>query len=202
MAATGGRELKSPEERLEGRAASTDSEGTCVVRAAGVESPESSILNHPTLTMILIGKLDELNAHSRFIVSLRSISLESKYHSIVIYGVDKEHPTPIGSDVDADTALATRSPDSVALASHTREWHAMEEECPHLGASMAEAEIEIEDDGVIAICPWHKRIFFGLDGMCPTNSGERGQPLYRTSNRSHRLDAHFSTTRLPTIRDT
>ncbi|OAV94792.1 hypothetical protein PTTG_11783 [Puccinia triticina 1-1 BBBD Race 1] len=109
--------------------------------------------------MILIGKLDELNAHSRFIVSLRSISLESKYHSIVIYGVDKEHPTPIGSDVDADTALATRSPDSVALASHTREWHAMEEECPHLGASMAEAEIEIEDDGVIAICPWHNYDF-------------------------------------------
>ncbi|OAV88543.1 hypothetical protein PTTG_09860 [Puccinia triticina 1-1 BBBD Race 1] len=46
--------------------------------------------------------------------------------------------------MNAETALATRS-DSVALASHTCKWHAMEEECPHLGALMAEAEIEIDE---------------------------------------------------------
>jgi nitrite reductase/ring-hydroxylating ferredoxin subunit len=105
--------------------------------------------------MISIGKLDELNAHSRYIVSLRSISLESKYHSIVIYAVEKEHSRPTGPELDVEKDLARRL-DSVALGSDAREWHAMEEECPHLGASMAEAEIEIEDDGAIAICPWHK----------------------------------------------
>jgi hypothetical protein len=111
-----------------------------------------------TSTMILIGKLDELNLHSRFIVSLRSISLESKYHSIVLYAVDKEPPTAADGDLDPEKELSRRL-DSVELSSDqaaAREWHAMEEECPHLGASMAEADIEIEDDAVIAICPWHK----------------------------------------------
>ncbi|PLW52549.1 hypothetical protein PCANC_07699 [Puccinia coronata f. sp. avenae] len=104
--------------------------------------------------MILIGKLDELNLHSRFIVSLRSISLESKYHSIVLYAVDKEPPTAADGDLDPEKELSRRL-DSVELSSDqaaAREWHAMEEECPHLGASMAEADIEIEDDAVIAIC--------------------------------------------------
>ncbi|POW18452.1 hypothetical protein PSHT_05770 [Puccinia striiformis] len=107
--------------------------------------------------MILIGKLEDLNAHSRYIVSLRSVSLESKYHSIVIYAVDREHPTLIQSELEEKDLIKKLK--SMDLGSHAREWHAMEEECPHLGASMAEAEIEIEDDGVIAICPWHNYDF-------------------------------------------
>ncbi|POW17988.1 hypothetical protein PSTT_00211 [Puccinia striiformis] len=85
------------------------------------------------VTMILIGKLEDLNAHSRYIVSLRSVSLESKYHSIVIYAVDREHPTLIQPELDEKDLI--KKLDSMDLGSHAREWHAMEEECPHLGES-------------------------------------------------------------------
>jgi len=108
--------------------------------------------------MILIGKLSELSGHSRFIVSLRSTRLESKYHSIVVYAVDQVCPMPAEAEQEdhPEKELAGRLGSAAPATSQTREWHAMEEECPHLGASMAEADLEIEDDGVIAICPWHK----------------------------------------------
>lgn len=32
----------------------------------------------------------------------------------------------------------------------------MESACPHLGADMSHAEIEECDDGVVAVCPWHR----------------------------------------------
>ncbi|KNZ62079.1 hypothetical protein VP01_1316g6 [Puccinia sorghi] len=106
--------------------------------------------------MILIGKLSELSGHSRFIVSLRSTRLESKYHSIVVYAVDHE----VAEQQDhPEKELPGRFSSAALATSQTREWHAMEEECPHLGASMAEADLEIEDDAVIAICPWHNYDF-------------------------------------------
>jgi len=111
--------------------------------------------------MILIGKLSELSGHSRFIVSLRSTRLESKYHSIVVYAVDQVCPIPAEAEQQdhPEKELAGRLGSAAPATSQTREWHAMEEECPHLGASMAEADLEIEDDGVIAICPWHNYDF-------------------------------------------
>ncbi|EGG12697.1 uncharacterized protein MELLADRAFT_46386 [Melampsora larici-populina 98AG31] len=39
------------------------------------------------------------------------------------------------------------------------EWLAIQEECPHLGQSLIHAEIQIEDDNLIAICPWHSYDF-------------------------------------------
>lgn len=128
--------------------------------------------------MISIGGLEELEDHSRYIVSMRSKSLGSKYHSIVIYAIDRG---PSSNEKDLipdglDDRKALRDPviDSVNLtsqcSSRQREWHAIEEECPHLGASMAEAEIEIEieDDGVVAICPWHNYDFNLRTGQSST----------------------------------
>ncbi|MBW0495061.1 hypothetical protein O181_034776 [Austropuccinia psidii MF-1] len=96
--------------------------------------------------MILIGQLDQLNLHSRYIVSVRSDSLGSKYHSIIIYATDHDQPSSPSHHKDLNPTSA-------------RQWHAMEEECPHLGASMADAQIQIEDDGLVAICPWHNYDF-------------------------------------------
>ncbi|KAH9819131.1 hypothetical protein DFH28DRAFT_1122721 [Melampsora americana] len=39
------------------------------------------------------------------------------------------------------------------------EWLAIQEECPHLGQSLINAEIQIEDSNIIAICPWHNYDF-------------------------------------------
>lgn len=86
-----------------------------------------------TSSDVCVGTLEELGGSSRHTVSLRSDSL-AKYHSLVLY---RTEPVP-GTIVEMTT------------------WHAMEAECPHLGADMSMAQLEIEDDGVVAICPWHK----------------------------------------------
>lgn len=106
--------------------------------------------------MISVGKVSEL-VHPRYILSLRSKSLGSKYHSIVLYGIDTSPDSPQKPDL-ADLNIQDSS-----SGNPSRTWHAMEEECPHLGASMAEADIDIESDGVVAICPWHKSVlcYFG-----------------------------------------
>ncbi|KAG0152377.1 hypothetical protein CROQUDRAFT_649776 [Cronartium quercuum f. sp. fusiforme G11] len=110
--------------------------------------------------MISVGKLTELNAYPRYTISLRSKSLGSKYHSIVLYGIDSStHSSPDDPQTAIEKEFAKLKVQDAHSSGFLRQWHAMEEECPHLGASMTEAEIEIEGDGVIAICPWHNYDF-------------------------------------------
>lgn len=112
--------------------------------------------------MIRLGPVAELDFHPRYTISLRSKSLGSKYHSIVLYGTEALTATAHQREADIDNVarrlskLSTR--DGRSPTGSNRQWHAMEEECPHLGASMVEAEIDIESDGIIAICPWHKSV--------------------------------------------
>ncbi|CAH7667450.1 hypothetical protein PPACK8108_LOCUS1852 [Phakopsora pachyrhizi] len=92
--------------------------------------------------MIEVGRILDLSRDQRHLLSIRSTITQS-YRSIIIYSTTS-------TDCQHNQQLE---------CSEILRWFAMEEECPHLGASMVNAELEIEGDDLIAICPWHSYDF-------------------------------------------
>lgn len=88
-----------------------------------------------------VAKYERLLSHSRFLLTLRS--KEGNYHSLILFR--------LSPSAQEDTEPGPRSA--------YNQLYVMESTCPHLGADMSHADIEeYEDESLVAVCPWHRRV--------------------------------------------
>ncbi|KAG8995335.1 hypothetical protein FRB94_009282 [Tulasnella sp. JGI-2019a] len=90
-----------------------------------------------------LSPLSALLTHTRFLVTLRSRSRASEYHSLIVFRLST---TPLENDPHDHSS----GPSQI---------FAMESTCPHLGADLSHADIEDTDVGLVAVCPWHRYDF-------------------------------------------
>jgi nitrite reductase/ring-hydroxylating ferredoxin subunit len=60
------------------------------------------------------------------------------------------------------TPLESESSVSGNAVPNRRQIYVMESTCPHLGADLSHAEIEECESSVVAVCPWHRFVYFIL----------------------------------------
>ena len=80
--------------------------------------------------------IKKILTHTRFLLTLRSS--EGIYKSLLLFRLSNDAQ---------NKAEDGRSADDI---------YVMESACPHLGADMSHADIEECEDGVVAVCPWHR----------------------------------------------
>ena len=83
-----------------------------------------------------VGTIEKILTHTRFLLTLRSS--EGIYKSLLLFRL---------------SGASSSSPEDHNLPD---EIYVMESSCPHLGADMSHADIEDGEDGVVAVCPWHR----------------------------------------------
>ena len=83
-----------------------------------------------------IAPVNKILTHTRFLLTLRSA--EGIYKSLLLFRLSNGNQGQIADGRNAD------------------EIYVMESACPHLGADMSHADIEDGEDGVVAVCPWHR----------------------------------------------
>ncbi|CAE6495630.1 unnamed protein product [Rhizoctonia solani] len=92
------------------------------------------------MTFLRAGSLSAFVSHTRYLLTLRSRTRPSDYHSLIVFRL-----SPASSD---DPNL-----------------YAMESTCPHLGADLSHADVEFDADPEIeemtaaVVCPWHRYDF-------------------------------------------
>lgn len=92
--------------------------------------------NQRIAEMSRIGSIKKIMSHTRFLLTLRSN--EGSYKSLLLFRLP--------------SASSESSNDDIALD----EIYIIESSCPHLGADMSHADLEDGEDGVVAVCPWHR----------------------------------------------
>ncbi|KIY71424.1 DUF455-domain-containing protein [Cylindrobasidium torrendii FP15055 ss-10] len=92
---------------------------------------------------LLISSFQKLLSHSRFMLTIRSQG--GIYRGLILFRLSPN----LEETLDAKAKL---------LAAH-KQLYIMESACPHLGADMSHADIEEHEDGVVAVCPWHRYDF-------------------------------------------
>ncbi|ELU36424.1 Rieske [2Fe-2S] domain-containing protein [Rhizoctonia solani AG-1 IA] len=105
---------------------------------------QAKIDTHPSfaqaMTFLRAGSLSAFVSHTRYLLTLRSRTRPSDYHSLIVFRL-----SPASSD---DPNL-----------------YAMESTCPHLGADLSHADVEFDADPEIeemtaaVVCPWHRYDF-------------------------------------------
>ncbi|BEI80261.1 hypothetical protein CcaverHIS002_0107900 [Cutaneotrichosporon cavernicola] len=93
--------------------------------------------------------LKDTLTHTRFQLSLRTLATPVTYHRLLLFRIAK----PSEDEVEGADEL-----------------YCMEESCPHLGAPLSHAEIEVDDieDTRAVVCPWHQYDFDLRDGTSST----------------------------------
>ncbi|KAB5591039.1 hypothetical protein CTheo_5534 [Ceratobasidium theobromae] len=90
------------------------------------------------MQFIRIGNVSSVASHTRYLLTLRSKTRPSDYHSLILF------------------RLSPASSDAPNL-------YAMESTCPHLGADLSHADVEldpeIEEMTAAVVCPWHRYDF-------------------------------------------
>ncbi|TIB04838.1 hypothetical protein E3P92_00039 [Wallemia ichthyophaga] len=95
------------------------------------------LYNTPAMGFVRVAEADRLKENKRHVVTLR---YANEYQTVVLFRMD-------GLEEDGRV--------------HTREYYAIESNCPHAGAPLENASLElVEDDiedivDVIAVCPYH-----------------------------------------------
>ncbi|KAL5638635.1 hypothetical protein ACGC1H_003108 [Rhizoctonia solani] len=92
------------------------------------------------MSFLRAGALSAFVSHTRYLLTLRSTTRPSDYHSLILF------------------RLSPASSDAPNL-------YAMESTCPHLGADLSHADVELDPDPEIeemtaaVVCPWHRYDF-------------------------------------------
>ncbi|QRV95971.1 hypothetical protein RhiJN_23989 [Ceratobasidium sp. AG-Ba] len=91
------------------------------------------------MAFVQVGPLSAFASHNRYLLTLRSKSRPDDYHSLILF------------------RLSAVSPDKP-------QFYAMESTCPHLGADLSHAELELdqpdmEEMTAAVVCPWHRYDF-------------------------------------------
>ncbi|KAJ1304168.1 hypothetical protein OPQ81_008568 [Rhizoctonia solani] len=92
------------------------------------------------MTFLRAGALSAFASHTRYLLTLRSTTRPSDYHSLILFRL-----SPASSNVP--------------------NLYAMESTCPHLGADLSRADVELDPDPEIeemtaaVVCPWHRYDF-------------------------------------------
>ncbi|KAG8735423.1 hypothetical protein FRC10_010615 [Ceratobasidium sp. 414] len=92
------------------------------------------------MNFVQVGPLSSFNSHTRYLLTLRSNPRPDDYHSLILF------------------RLSPASADAPQL-------YAMESTCPHLGADLSHADLELDPDPdmeemtAAVVCPWHRYDF-------------------------------------------
>ncbi|TDL24347.1 DUF455-domain-containing protein [Rickenella mellea] len=115
---------------------------------------------------IKIAPLKDLLTHTRFLLTLRA--KEGTYRSLILFRLATAADDALASHVRASSSQSGNPPgpsshidrpDSDEERRGYDQIYVMESACPHLGADLSHADIEECDDGVVAVCPWHRYDF-------------------------------------------
>ncbi|KAG9120742.1 hypothetical protein FRC07_003640 [Ceratobasidium sp. 392] len=116
------------------------------------------------MDFVQVGSLAEYVSHTRYLLTLRSKSRHNDYHSLILFRL---------SSVSADTP----------------QLYAMESTCPHLGADLSHADLELdpepdmEEMTAAVVCPWHRYDFDLRTGESSTGLKACAYPVeIRSSN--------------------
>lgn len=89
--------------------------------------------------------LQDTFSHTRYFLNLRTKSTPATYRRLLLFRINKPSAAPVtNSSNQHDRAESSSSPTSVGDSALT-EFYCMEETCPHLGAPLSHAELEIDD---------------------------------------------------------
>ncbi|KAG9122731.1 hypothetical protein FRC07_000753 [Ceratobasidium sp. 392] len=92
------------------------------------------------MDFVQVGSLADFVSHTRYLLTLRSKSRHNDYHSLILFRL-----SPVFVDMP--------------------QLYAMESTCPHLGADLSHADIELdpepdmEEMTAAVVCPWHRYDF-------------------------------------------
>ncbi|EJT50762.1 hypothetical protein A1Q1_08110 [Trichosporon asahii var. asahii CBS 2479] len=126
-------------------------------------------------------RLADTYSHTRFHLALRTKTQPSTYHRLLLFRVNNVYDTnnPEADISDSKEAVEKEAPCPTLATvqnpgSDKPELYCMEETCPHLGAPLSHAEIEIDDiedtravgeledefhRADLPVCPWHQYDF-------------------------------------------
>ncbi|KAG8795362.1 hypothetical protein FRC12_015495 [Ceratobasidium sp. 428] len=92
------------------------------------------------MDFVQVGTLTAFNSHTRYLLTLRSKSRSDDYHSLILFRL-----SPVSANAP--------------------QIYAMESTCPHLGADLSHADLELdtepdmEEMTAAVVCPWHRYDF-------------------------------------------
>ncbi|WOO79230.1 uncharacterized protein LOC62_02G002761 [Vanrija pseudolonga] len=94
---------------------------------------------------IEVCSLQDTFSHTRYFLNLRTKSTPATYRRLLLFRINKPSAAPVtNSPSQHDQAESSNSPSPVSDSALT-EFYCMEETCPHLGAPLSHAELEIDD---------------------------------------------------------
>ncbi len=105
-----------------------------------------AFLQSNAIRLTRIAPFRHLLSHLRFLMTIRS--QEGIYHGLILFRLSPSVPA----------ARNEAYIDRENLKAMYKQIYVMESTCPHLGADMSHADIEEYDSGVVAVCPWHRKV--------------------------------------------